>query len=128
MEVCHSDALAAPAMHASESQRGNGSHNADRAAANPHVKASRLSGARRRGGQKQAGQSQNDHSNREFRHGTLPRAADFCETRTADGTKSSGGGPTKVERQFYKMVIRNVTGEVLCLIFTIYLPSKRRIF
>jgi len=24
--------------------------------------------------------------------------------------------------------IRNVTGEVLCLIFTIYLPSKRRIF
>jgi len=36
------------------------------------VQASRLSGARRRGGQKQAGHSQNDDSNREFRHCTLP--------------------------------------------------------
>src|SRR5882672_11050925 len=74
MEVCHSDALAAPAMQASKSQRGNGSHNADGAAANPHVQASRLSGARRRDdqNQKQAGRSQNDDSNREFRHGTLP--------------------------------------------------------
>src|SRR5882724_13071215 len=72
MEVCHSDALAAPAMQASESQRGNGSHNADGAAANPNVQASRLSGGRRRGGQKQAGHSQNNDSNWEFRHGTLP--------------------------------------------------------
>jgi hypothetical protein len=89
MKACHSDALAAPAMQASDSQRGNGSHNADRTAANPHVQASRLSGARRCGEQKQAGHTQNDDSNKEFRHGTL--AADFCETRTPDGTKSSVG-------------------------------------
>jgi hypothetical protein len=95
MKVCHSDALAAPAMQASERQRGNGSHDADGAAANPKVQASCLSGARRFGGQKQARHSKNRDSNREFRHGTLPAPPIPAETRTPDGTKSSGEEPTK---------------------------------
>ena len=106
MEVCHSDALAAPAMLASESQRRNGSHNADGAAANPHVQASRLSGARRRGGQnqKQAGHPQNDDSNGEFRHGTLPASPISARRERPMEPKVPEGEPTKVECQFYKMV------------------------